>query len=503
MGVLGESSCCFCPGGGRSERVKTGILSGKGAAMAAVSGDGTGFLIHRNLLLTTHATLPSSAAAEAADVKINCGRVSARLVPHRFFITSTILDLTIVGVDLTHGDSNPLPPHCLKAASIPRLELGSLVFLLGYDDKNELMVTEAKVAVATDSLIKLSTGSSLSPGSAGFDFQGNVAFMVCDPMKLSSSPKPRSSFPSSSSSSSAKDLPTQFGIPIPIILDWLYQHWEGSLEELSKPKLTLLRRRSTAQKSDPSAVSFTRRRIFKEFPEEEDSVTSRPAAQLRSTEGALSCLRPPVDQSIPLTEFYESAQVMSMPVPRKSHQSPLLDINFPPRNAKPAMHVLPERQKSTTCSEKSSEVIQPCAAEEDCCSEVHSSSSPLGIYASPGDGDDFNGSSDGETMYSAETMESRNYSSPRQVARTQSCMNYQRWSCGAQTSAAVARRRSDGGAAERVPAHSQAQTMPVNHKGHIYDSPTVSSAMKMRGDRAEQRSRPRRMVAQVSPRWMF
>ncbi|MQL84712.1 hypothetical protein Taro_017222 [Colocasia esculenta] len=83
MGVLREGSWCFCSGGGRSERVKASIFSGKGPAMAWLPGGGTGFLIHRGLLLTTHVSLPSVAAAEAAEIQIHQGRVSARLVPHR------------------------------------------------------------------------------------------------------------------------------------------------------------------------------------------------------------------------------------------------------------------------------------------------------------------------------------------------------------------------------------------------------------------------------------
>jgi hypothetical protein len=87
MGVWKEGAgWCFCSGGGggRSERVKAAIFSAKAAALAAVCGHGgTGLLIHRNLLLTTHGNLPSAAAAEDAHALLGHARVPARLVPHR------------------------------------------------------------------------------------------------------------------------------------------------------------------------------------------------------------------------------------------------------------------------------------------------------------------------------------------------------------------------------------------------------------------------------------
>ncbi|MCI29929.1 hypothetical protein A2U01_0051138, partial [Trifolium medium] len=41
---------------------------------------GTGFLIHRNLLLTTHANLPSVVAAGSSEIRLHNG-VAATLVP--------------------------------------------------------------------------------------------------------------------------------------------------------------------------------------------------------------------------------------------------------------------------------------------------------------------------------------------------------------------------------------------------------------------------------------
>lgn len=73
--------------------MKNGIFASKGPALAAISVGGrgggggsvggTGLLIHRNLLLTTHANLPNAAAAEVAEVSLCHGRLPARLVPQR------------------------------------------------------------------------------------------------------------------------------------------------------------------------------------------------------------------------------------------------------------------------------------------------------------------------------------------------------------------------------------------------------------------------------------
>jgi hypothetical protein len=103
MGVLGDGSrWCFCSGGGaklerNQKRIKSTLLAAKGPAVAAVSfprsGEGAaaggggkrgdGILIHRGLLLTTHGTVPSAAAAGAAEVRLSQGRLLARLVPQR------------------------------------------------------------------------------------------------------------------------------------------------------------------------------------------------------------------------------------------------------------------------------------------------------------------------------------------------------------------------------------------------------------------------------------
>ncbi|MFS7975348.1 hypothetical protein Hanom_Chr10g00879521 [Helianthus anomalus] len=57
MGVL-QQSWCFCNGICKSEKTKSAIFSGRTPSMTRI-GTRTGFLIHRNFLLTTHAILPS------------------------------------------------------------------------------------------------------------------------------------------------------------------------------------------------------------------------------------------------------------------------------------------------------------------------------------------------------------------------------------------------------------------------------------------------------------
>ncbi|XP_058093350.1 uncharacterized protein LOC131239588 [Magnolia sinica] len=550
MGVLKES-WCFCSGSGRSERMKGNIFSSKGPAMAAISG-GTGFLIHRNLLLTTHINLPSVAAAEAADVRLQ-DHVAARLVPHRFFITSSVLDLTIVGFDTMDADSmsQGQQPHFLKTCSNPGLDLGSVVYLLGHTEKKELTVGEGKVVIATDNLIKLSTdGVTWSPGSAGFDVHGNLAFMVCDPMKLASSPTAKSSSTSSSSSSSwKKDLPMQFGIPIPIICDWLNQHWEGSLDELSKPKLPLKRLMSTGQKSEHSCTSFTMRRVFKSAEGEIDDesassqIISRPVNQPGSScnaatnvyheENPLANLRPSThEQGIPTPEIYESPRLTAGPILRKENtQSQLLDINFPPRVPRATTlplaikQLLPnldgnvvEKLKLQNPSRDDPSGSANPDADADSIpvesipgdhSEVQSCSSPLEVLESQNEADGFQAdySSEGETMYSAETMESRNYTSPRegrfqQVGRSQSCVNYSRWGAAQRNTAA------HRGALEMQRSLVQERKMfsqtAVSQRTRSNDflSPTVSSIMKKRNNSEQQLPRPRQSTVQLSPRWI-
>ncbi|KAJ8558262.1 hypothetical protein K7X08_005028 [Anisodus acutangulus] len=538
MGFLVDS-WCFCNGGGKSERMKASIFTTKGPAMVHIGASGTGFLIHRNLLLTTHVILPSVAVAEAAGIHLQNG-VASCLFPHRFFITSSVLDLTIVGVDVMYGDTNAhvQQPHYLKTCSKPNLELGNAVYLLGYSEKKELTVGEGKVIIGTDNLIKLSTdGISWRPGSAGFDVHGNLAFMVCDPMKLATSSNSTSP---SSSSSRKKECPMQFGIPIPIICDWLNQHWEGNLDDLNKPKLPIIRLMSAGQKSDHSSASFIMRRVFKSTEAEnagtpsssnrlskprEQSGPSCSAAATNMEEEALITDPHAVTHvhGIPTPEIYESPNLTSVPVRMKEDtQIQLLDINFPPRIAKFPGSPQPARKIPSSFGEnfvnkppvrkgKPSEIWQsnPMADAEIAStgsvngvqSEVQSSSSPIRILEME------NGySSDGEiTMYSAETAESRNFPSPRegryqQVGRSQSCVNYNRWGA-AQQNAGVHRAmlEQQRSSMQGRKVYSQGAN---SQRSNDYFSPTVSSIMKKRNN-LEPPTRLRQSAVNSSPKWNF
>ncbi|PKU84670.1 uncharacterized protein LOC110093119 [Dendrobium catenatum] len=518
MGVWREGNgWCFC-GGGRTERLMGSLLSCKGPAMASISsgagrGDGTGFLIHPNLLLTTHGTLASVTAAEDVEIQLNQGRFPARLVPYRFFITSSVLDLTIVGLDaaVTKPNSQGHHPSYLKTCGNPSLGLGSAVYLLSYTDKKELVIGEGKVVVATDNLIKLfAEGRTWSPGSAGFDAQGNLALMICDPMKLASSPTGKSSSASSSSSLTCKgDSSMLFGIPIPIICDWLHQHWEGSLDELSKPKLPLIRLLSTGQKSEHSC-SFSQRQIFKPEDQEDANisssahVTGKSKFQLGSSSSANVVA---IGQGISTPEIYESPKITSGTIRRKETATvQLLDINFPPRA--PRSIVLPKllKQPLPEPNENIRYESKPenPSMEDDCCSEVQSCSSPLEVSELPNEGEGF--SSGEETMYSAETMESRNIPSPPKeiskfnpVGRSQSCVNYSRWESSQRNT--TKRREMLQNQHRMIPAR-KAQSY-ITHKSREYYSPTVSSSMKKRNGSDPPPIRSRKNVLQLSPRWMF
>lgn len=551
MKVL-EKSWCFCNGGGKSERMKASIFSSKGPAMVRIgiggSLFGTGFLIHRNLLLTTHVNLPSVGSAESAEIWLQNG-VQACLFPHRFFITSSILDLTIVGLDCMEGDSNVQVQHPLymKKCTKLDLDLGSVVYLLGYAEKKELKVGECKVVIATDNLIKLSTDEVIwNPGSAGFDGHGNLAFMVCDPMKLATPPNTNSTSTSSASSSWKKDLRMQFGIPIPIICDWLNQHWEGNLDELTKPKLPIIRLMSAGHKSEFSSASFTMRQVFKSVeinsaeaekdgtPSSSSNVISKPncmpgtsltpIANMCEVGARVGNPNSSHIQGIPTPEIYESPRLNSIPFSKKgSTQNQLLSINFPPRITRPAISYQHVRKLLPFSDENfvKQPPLQHVMQEEDCLgervqnsiadadmasvgsiSEVQSCSTPLEVREVQ---NGYN-SSDGETtMYSAETAESHNYPSPKRgnfsrVGRSQSCVNYNRW--GAVQTNPIAQRTmidNNRSSVQGRKMHSQGAT---SQRSNDYYSPTVSSIMKKRNN-LEQPSRPRQHAVHSSAKWTF
>ncbi|RZR84683.1 hypothetical protein BHM03_00011553 [Ensete ventricosum] len=468
----------------------------------------------------------------------------------RFFITSSVLDLTIVGLDILDSDStSEVPqPHYLKTCFNPNIDLGNVVYLLGHTDKKELAVGEGKVVIATDNLIKLFVdGVAWCSGSAGFDVHGNLAFMVCDPMKLASSPTGRSAS-SSSSLSWKKDTSMQFGIPIPVICDWLHQHWEGSLDEVSKPKLSKIRSMPAVGNS---CASFTLRRVFKAFEEVNDNILSsspvnrRSKFQLGSSCSAnsnamfshdenmavdLSCTH---EQGIPTPEIFESPKLISGPLQKKQHAPiQLLDINFPPRAPRSIILPLPLKQMISDednvrgpepgnvprendfspkdvprVGREGQYKLPPIGTwQEDCCS-VQSSSSPLEISELQHEGNGFG--SEEDTMYSAETMESRNIPTPKetnlqQVGRSQSCVNYSRWtSTGRMPTAQRSASQKQHALRALTPAcKTQSQTSALPQRSHDFNSSTVSSNMKPNSLENPRRPR-RRSTVQKPQRWMF
>ncbi|RZR87933.1 hypothetical protein BHM03_00015413 [Ensete ventricosum] len=431
-------------------------------------------------------------------------------------------------------------PHSLKTCCKPSLQLGTTVYLLGHTDQKELTFGEGKVIIATDNLIKLTMdGVTLCPGSAGFDAQGNLAFMVCDPMKLASSPSARSYASSSSTNSWKKDVPMQSGIPIPVICNWLYQHWEGSLDEVSKPKLSLIRLMTTGQ-SENSNAPFTFCRVFKTNEENNDQSSSSQMVQRSKyypgssslangksfyNEDPIVDLRLTPEQGIIAPEIFQSPEI-SGSVEKKDHASlQLLDVNM--LSKAPKSIYLPFPLKQMLSDEANVEGHRPgdqsnengCVSQQltrayreannkfppvstwqnNCFSEVQSSSCPL---ENGKDGSD----SGEETIYSAETMESRNIPSPQQnklqtVGRSQSCVNYSRWTFGKQNT--VARKAVLLKQHTIIPIRKlDSQAAALSQRSHDYCSPTVSSSLKKRNS-LEQMTRHHLNVIQVSPRWMF
>ncbi|CAN0915319.1 hypothetical protein LINGRAHAP2_LOCUS29067 [Linum grandiflorum] len=353
--------------------------------------------------------------------------------------------------------------------------------------------------------------------------------MICDPMKLATSPTTKSSLTSSSSSSSSckKDSPLQFGIPIPIICDWLNQHWEGSLDELTKPKIPIIRLMSAGQKSEHSCASFSLRQVFKSAEGDQDGTpsSSNTVSKTRDQEVPAGCsvsagtgkeeIRNSDPhgahlQGIPTPEIYESAKLTAGPVEKKDikqhTQQQLLDINFPPKITKASAQRQPDNKLPSNYDDNYAHE----AAEADISSTGSVNGAGSGLDSGVG-----GYSSEGETtMYSAETAESRNYTSPRQdkfqqVGRSQSCVSYNRWTTVHRNPiprrAMLEQQRSY---IHGKKVYSQGAT---SQRSNDYFSPTVSSIMKNRTG-AEQPPPVRRKqqapaatatAVQSSPRWNF
>ncbi|KAJ1269295.1 hypothetical protein BS78_07G200600 [Paspalum vaginatum] len=545
MGVLGNGSgWCFCSCGAKVERIKSTLLAAKGAAVASVffpggggggvggggggagGKGGSGFLIHRSLLLTTHGTIPSAAAAGAAEVRLSHGRLHARLVPQRFFITSPILDITMVGLDVVDTDSSShgQQPHFLKTYLNPSLDLGSTVFLLGHN-RRDLAVGEGKVVIATDNLIKFSTDEVLwHPGSAGFDMHGNLAFMVCDPMKIApSTPNGYASASATELLASRKDVPTQFGIPIPVVCEWLKQHWNGNLEDVSKPMMTPARLTTSGERSGRSSLGHLC--YIKTSGRESGGVLSssqippRPTWQHGACSSASAKISHGDKDSIGSHSFHGQQEMTSkMCKPKKEQADSLMDVSLPPGHSRsirlplPLKQMMPDENKNVSSRQAlhgahpsnmqiNCGTLHNVAYQENCWSEVQSSSSPIAISEL---GDEKDGFSSGEeTMYSAETRESRNIPSPKEkktemVGRSQSFVNHSKWDSPKSVESSKGfPSKSHTFIPLRKP-HLQAAA--ISQKSQDYFSPTVSSNMKKRN--LSQTPMKPRQRSQVTSKWI-
>lgn len=438
----------------------------------------------------------------------------------RFFITSSILDLTIVGLDVVDDDlsSHGQQPHFLKTCLNPSLDLGSAVLLLGHN-RNDLAVGEGKVVIATDNLIKFSIDEVLwHPGSAGFDMHGNLAFMVCDPMKIApSTPNGYASASSTTLCTSRKDVPAQFGIPIPAVCEWLKQHWNGSLEDVSKPMMTPARLTTSGERSGRS--SFGHLRYIKTTEVEGGGVLSssqmppRPTWQHGACSSASAKISHGENDSIGSHSFHGQHELTSkISKPQKEQATSLVEHSRSIRLPLPLKQMMPDENKNEANRQaphrtQPSHVQMNCgtlhnvAYHENCWSEVQSSSSPHAISEV---GDERGGFSSGEeTMYSAETRESRNIPSPKEkkaevVGRSQSFVNHNKWDSPKSVESS---RGFPSKSQTFIPLRKpHLQAAAISQKSQDYFSPTVSSNMKKRN--LSQTPMKPRQRSQVTSKWI-
>lgn len=422
------------------------------------------------------------------------------------------------GESSSHGQQ----PHFLKACLNPTLDLGSTILVLGHK-RRDLAVGEGKVVIGTDNLIKFSTDEVLwHPGSAGFDMHGSLAFMVCDPMKLApSTPTGYASASSTALLATKKDVQTQFGIPIPAVCEWLKQHWNGRLEDVCKPMMTPAQLTSSGERSGCSSIGNLR--CVKTMERDgsdillSSQIPPRPAWQHGSCSLASAKISYGRKDSIDSHSFHEQHELTSK-LCKPEQAASLMDISFPlehPRSIHlplPLKQMMPDEgkievKKSTPNESHPSNVRINCDAlhniayQENCWSEVQSSSSPLEIYEL---GVDRNGFSSGEeTMYSAETRESRNIPSHKEkktdkVGKSQSFVNHSKWdSPKSVESSKGPSTKSHTFIPLRKP-HLQAAA--ISQKSQDYFSPTISSNMKKRN--LSQIPMKPRQSAQVTSKWI-
>lgn len=400
----------------------------------------------------------------------------------RFFITSSTLDLTIVGLEQVDSDSTQPQLHFLKiTCSKPILNHNSAVYLLGHSSSagTDLAVGSGKVIISTDDLIKITvTGTTLPPGSAGFDLHGNLAFMLCDPMKLTSKEECASDH-------------LQFGIPLAVICNWLYQHWEGSLDEVTKPRLVL--------GHSCTSFSLNNMHVFRHAGLENEG-SSPPgrsnywnfSSSLVNENPILDCRLSTQEQGVTTPEVYESPQ-------------PSCSANRNQETVFPKTIFLPLPLKQLFSEEMSQVRASSYFERNNMCHSVSSCESSCGEAELQ---EEKMTSEEEETMYSAETMESRNMSCSREssvpvqtVGRSQSCVAYRRWSSPGPGNSGGARRflRKQQSS---LPIRNTSSQNTAARTSRDYLCPTVSSSLKRRNS-VEGMIRHNRSSVRVSPRWVF
>ncbi|KAI5076183.1 hypothetical protein GOP47_0008248 [Adiantum capillus-veneris] len=233
-----------------------------------------GILIHRDLILTSHGNLPNFDAAVDGEFVL-CYLPSSRrrrsirtktiltrqLEPHRCFLTSEALDLTLVACEAVPENITEIIPLSIHQhlGSMDLLEEGHQVYVLGHLQSNELKgILASGTGCTTVFPLKDTSSNTLvaftitrepkqgmnglwMPGSAGFDDQGEFSFMVARPQLSSTSNNSNAntaqepSFKRKSLENTTSSNIAQYGVPLYVIQDWMLMHGIRDLDNLPPP----------------------------------------------------------------------------------------------------------------------------------------------------------------------------------------------------------------------------------------------------------------------------
>ncbi|MCO5552620.1 hypothetical protein L7F22_006135 [Adiantum nelumboides] len=234
-----------------------------------------GILIHRDLILSSHGNLPNFEAAVDAEFVLcylpSLRRrrsippktiLTRRLEPHRCFLTSEALDLTLVACEAVPENIPEIVPLSIHQhlGSMDLLEAGHQVYVLGHLQSSEMRGILASGTGRTTTFPWKDTSSNTMvafakeptkginglwmPGSAGFDEQGEFSFMVVKPQLSYTSNNPNANTAQDLGSLKRKSLEdttsgnmAQYGVPLYVIQDWMLMHGIRDLEKLPPPNL--------------------------------------------------------------------------------------------------------------------------------------------------------------------------------------------------------------------------------------------------------------------------